>query len=507
MKDEIYIDIHNFKIIGESIKNVNEKYNVSLNIDQYILESPCNNITNNITNNIINNNKKSIVLDKNDCNTIDNMLGSIDILRSNQSGGSIFNYEKMGLFYSTYVTRHVLNNTKIKELYDKEYINIIKLLFNEAITILRKMLNIIVNKYSLKELHYGGLVYNIKSSDKLIIFGDFHGSYHSFFRSLLRLQRQKIIDMTSFKIKDGFKIIFLGDIVDRGNYGLEILSTLVKFFVNNNINSDINNWKILINRGNHECFDIYTRYGFTEELKSKIGIDGGHDTYIYEFLSLLSSAIVIKNGNKKFWLCHGGFYYNDTIDTYIEKITYIDFNRAMHIRWNDFGAHFGKIYGRNYMLSSDQVKNFGADYIIRGHQDSMISASLLANKNYPLDICSDKIIEDMRKKYKLIKYNNFWYLPFIRLNGEYIKCNCDDNNLYDGPIYRLIVCGKDVDINATINNKNYENLEECQNTDNTTKYVISPVLTISTNNDIGRNLPSDSFIIIHNDINYTLHIE
>ena len=76
--------------------------------------------------------------------------------------------------------------------------------------------------------------------------------------------------MASFKISDGYKLIFLGDIVDRGNYSLEILCTLAKFITENNkANGEIDDWKLFINRGNHENISMYHRNGFSEELKKK----------------------------------------------------------------------------------------------------------------------------------------------------------------------------------------------------------------------------------------------
>lgn len=86
-----------------------------------------------------------------------------------------------------------------------------------------------IEKYNLQEqqdldkLHEGGIIYKWDvGGDKVIIFGDFHGSYHSFFRSMNRLKEIGIIDL-NFKVTDGYRILFCGDIVDRGNHALEIV--------------------------------------------------------------------------------------------------------------------------------------------------------------------------------------------------------------------------------------------------------------------------------------------
>ena len=48
------------------------------------------------------------------------------------------------------------------------------------------------------------------------MFGDFHGSFHTFFRLMLRLEFSGIL--TKYKLKEGYKMVFCGDILDRGQY-------------------------------------------------------------------------------------------------------------------------------------------------------------------------------------------------------------------------------------------------------------------------------------------------
>jgi hypothetical protein len=67
-------------------------------------------------------------------------------------------------------------------------------------------------------------IYRLKcpSNIKVIIFGDLHGAFHSFFRSLIRLHLSNILDLNTFKIDKNYKLIFLGDILDRGLYSFDI---------------------------------------------------------------------------------------------------------------------------------------------------------------------------------------------------------------------------------------------------------------------------------------------
>lgn len=522
-----YIDIYNYKIIGNKIKDGTSEYEISLkNINEYM------------------------TIDNENYNNQDNSFGSIDILNSikKQNGGTLFNYDKMELFYKKYIARRVLNKIdSLKTIYDKDYMEHINSLFMEANiiilktyikkkvttreyikkdklkciknnpyegeiesknkkcrnihSIINKCENDIIENYihtvDFKIMHDGGFVYKLKTTNKLVIFGDLHGSYHSFFRNLLRLQKKGIIDMNNFKINSEYTLIFLGDIIDRGNYGLEILTTLVKFFVVNNKDKEINDWKIYINRGNHEQSNVYEKYGFSAELEKKINNEYYESIYI--FLSLMSTALIIEKNQDILWLCHGGFALFDCVHGYTSEISYVERKIAGQIRNNDFG---GGVKDKNYkyrgnIITSNEVKTFGASFIIRGHQDSITSASLLSDVISPPDKCINDIIDNMKNVYMANYDSIFWYLPYVILSGEYVKCNCSNNSvMFDGPIYRITI--PDPKHNIVCNTM--ENIK-CNYAKT---YIISPVLTISTNNDIGRNIPYDSFIIIHDNINFML---
>ena len=78
-------------------------------------------------------------------------------------------------------------------------------------------------------------------------------------------------ELNQREILDGFKLrgakhhfIFLGDFTDRGAYGVEVLYTLFRLKA---ANPDL----VHLTRGNHEDFNIASRYGFLAELKAKYG--------------------------------------------------------------------------------------------------------------------------------------------------------------------------------------------------------------------------------------------
>lgn len=135
--------------------------------------------------------------------------------------------------------------------------------------------------------------------------GDIHGDIHSLIEYIANLQRKKYLDQKDgFNIidKDKFHFIFLGDYEDRGNYGTEVIYTLMRLKIANPNN-------VHLIRGNHEDISITAKYGFTHEfmLKFKSQKLLNRLSRIYD---LLPVAIYLGCGtanSKNFILCcHGG---------------------------------------------------------------------------------------------------------------------------------------------------------------------------------------------------------
>ena len=80
-------------------------------------------------------------------------------------------------------------------------------------------------------------------------FGDLHGSYHSFLRSLSSLAAAGFLDAETFAVAPAhtrdFFMLFLGDYVDRGLYGVEVLAALLQLKTASPDN-------VFMVRGNHE---------------------------------------------------------------------------------------------------------------------------------------------------------------------------------------------------------------------------------------------------------------
>lgn len=143
----------------------------------------------------------------------------------------------------------------------------------------------------------------IKDGTKICLFGDIHGSIHSVLRSILRLMEFGFIN-SDFILNDDFKIIFLGDLVDRSIYGIEVLYFIMKLKL-------LNPEKVYIIRGNHEECCTSTRYNLHEEFKKLDEIRYAEIYALYCRTWLyLPVAIFLTDNNKKEYtqLCHGGLY-------------------------------------------------------------------------------------------------------------------------------------------------------------------------------------------------------
>ena len=134
--------------------------------------------------------------------------------------------------------------------------------------------------------------------------GDLHGDIHALRKYLLFLQAAGYLDAEdgfSITNKENFYLIFLGDYVDRGNYGAEVLYTLMRLKIANPHN-------VFLLRGNHEDSLLNERDGFLYECVTKFDLD----TYqkLCSIYNLLPVALYISCGTQAhtdvLQCCHGG---------------------------------------------------------------------------------------------------------------------------------------------------------------------------------------------------------
>lgn len=240
----------------------------------------------------------------------------IENINENENNISKFfkNHELLLLYeeYYTYNARKNISNFKNKKnsnLYKRLKDNIYNKfdeLLDESKDIMLKYLKKNYNSTNIK--NDDDIIIKLKESNdsKIILMGDQHGSFHSFFRLIIRLISTGIMD-ENYKLVDNYKIIFLGDILDRGNYGLEIMYIILKLMIANNSENKLN---VIINRGNHEEENTFKHYGFYLEIFKKINDYNKTLNKFLDFFKYCPSAIILDHSNIKYWLCHGGFYKN-----------------------------------------------------------------------------------------------------------------------------------------------------------------------------------------------------
>lgn len=140
----------------------------------------------------------------------------------------------------------------------------------------------------------------------IAIHGDVHGDVHAVNRFIETFLQQGYLDEENpFKIKDPrFYMVFLGDYVDRGWYGLEVIYTILRL-KNENPN------QVFMVRGNHEDIQLSTvGYGFGDEILTKFPRSHYMIGTIGQLYSVLPLALYIAAGNFDHYnivqCCHGG---------------------------------------------------------------------------------------------------------------------------------------------------------------------------------------------------------
>jgi hypothetical protein len=409
------------------------------------------------------------------------------------------------------VLRKIYNNTDDYDIPDMFSLYVESSCDEDTEDTIKKKNTVNELRKKIKTIDKTGFIHKLTVSDddKVIVFGDYHGSYHTFFRNITRLHIMGVLDFTEHRVNKNYYVIFLGDIVDRGSYSIEILYILFKFINNSE-------GRMILIRGNHEEIATNTRYGFENSMHTGVlyepntiprdtnyevsddakceASDGAkceesddtnyeepddlHMVYIKTNIAFSNcpSAIILNTPKSKLWLSHG-FIVNTPDDKMIEFINSPDsiryqciLNEGSEIRWNDPPLYNTSIHGRGScvwsvgreILEAFQKKT-GISYIIRGHLDNFSNSWILRN---PEKVNDSKYKDSY--KYKELMYD------LIKNNGDekYTSISRPSENRIPGPIRTIDVSKFNEDTD------------------------LLPVLTISTNTDKERSLVHDSFCVI-----------
>lgn len=231
---------------------------------------------------------------------------------------------------------------------------------------------------------------------EIIFFGDLHGSIHALGRVLTRLMAEGYLDANLRLIKRDAYIIFLGDFVDYGRYGVDTLCAALTLRTRNPE-------QVFLCRGNHEDMRLNQtrgRFDFITEVESRYGDSKANGwqvlSTIYDLYERLPYALFLGiEGHEEAGYaqcCHGGIEEgaSDTIralfkdkkarfarlpqSAYPADYQYSNFN------WGDFTgvgtknripSHRLTCGGWCYTIPGAQqfMKTHNIRAIFRGHQD------------------------------------------------------------------------------------------------------------------------------------------
>jgi hypothetical protein len=139
--------------------------------------------------------------------------------------------------------------------------------------------------------------HEVPPGTRIFVHGDLHGDVHSLIAFLEALQRSG--DLDGFRIaRPEVRLLFLGDYTDRGQYGVEVLYTLMRLKL-------MNPEHVLLVRGNHEDISLVARYGFLSEIAAKYGrgFNVQRVARLYEFLP---AVLYLVCGGDVIQCNHGG---------------------------------------------------------------------------------------------------------------------------------------------------------------------------------------------------------
>jgi hypothetical protein len=344
------------------------------------------------------------------------------------------------------------------------------------------------------------------SHAKVVILGDIHGSMHTLLRHMFRFAVLNILDLATLKLKKSYyKIIFIGDAIDRGIGCLEVL-ILILLLLKNNPN------QVFYNRGNHESDTV------KQELISDISTRVNDPNLLFpwlwnmfpDFFNSFSCAVILKteykNANKHHytWIAHASFQPSALKQHFsinqLEQDAYIALKEPpLEIFWSDFDDTESETRGGMRTYSSKDLSNFlnlnHLNFVIRGHQD-FSSNSYLFGSQYVIPSSEFRTFEMEMPGFPL----NFVHTPVCikgQNDNDVVLFHSSKNQRVNGPIASVVADKEqfnfeDEVFSARVLSKDGTSLQDKQ----TNPMRVFPCLVLSTNTDVDRPLVCDSFAIL-----------
>ncbi|OHS92735.1 Ser/Thr protein phosphatase [Tritrichomonas foetus] len=201
----------------------------------------------------------------------------------------------------------------------------------------------------------------VRTKGPAVITGDLHGQMYDMFRIFKTAGNP-----------DEKKYIFLGDYVDRGYDSLDTFLVLLAYKIKNPNN-------FIMIRGNHECEEVSSRYGFRDEILLKYSASLYND-FIPVFNSLPIGVLIEDSSNNQILCVHGGLSPNISTLKEIEDIKRpfapVDGEPSFDLLWTDPSEEvedFGPSpRGSSFIFGVKPTKKFleenNLKLIVRAHQ-------------------------------------------------------------------------------------------------------------------------------------------
>ena len=164
-------------------------------------------------------------------------------------------------YFPTYATRRPSWLRRLKsKFFGKPYHN--------TLLECKKVLAVIVRDREIRGFNHRHILQLHHSSDDiLIVWGDLQGSFHSFVRSLIELQKRGIIDNELNILKPNYYLVFNGNIVGETDSGLELVEGIASLMLKNPN-------QVICNAGPLEDHGVWTDYGLIREVSALTGVRG-----------------------------------------------------------------------------------------------------------------------------------------------------------------------------------------------------------------------------------------